>query len=91
MTFHELKKKINNSQTLQLQTRLSDLLQDKPFWIWDINEHKREDIRTQGNCCFNHIVGLPKKDGIEKPLFDYQKLLHTWMHTEHLIIQSSSL
>ena len=26
-------------------------------------------------CCFNHIVGLPTKNGIEKPLFDYQKLI----------------
>jgi hypothetical protein len=24
----------------------------------------------KGECCFNHIIGLPRKDGIEKPLFD---------------------
>jgi len=23
-------------------------------------------------CCFNHIVGLPKKDGIPKPIHDYE-------------------
>jgi len=26
-----------------------------------------EDIKTKGNCCFNHIIGLSTKDGIEKP------------------------
>ena len=25
---------------------------------------------------FNHIIGLPKKDGTEKPIFDYQKILY---------------
>ena len=35
-----------------------------------------EDIKTKGNCCFNHIVGLPQKNGMEKPIFDYEKLLY---------------
>jgi hypothetical protein len=30
---------------------------------------------NKGDCCFNHIIGLPKKEHIEKPLFDYEKLL----------------
>jgi hypothetical protein len=42
----------------------NERLRDKPFWIWDVNEHRQEDINTKGDCCFNHIVGLPKKDGI---------------------------
>jgi hypothetical protein len=28
------------------------------------------------DCCFNHIIGLPRKDGIEKSIFDYEKLLY---------------
>ena len=44
-----------------------------PFWIWNTEEHKKQDIEIKGNCCFNHVVGLPTKDSIEKPLFDYQK------------------
>ncbi len=31
------------------------------------------DIATGGNCCFNHIIGLPQKNGSELPLFDYEK------------------
>jgi hypothetical protein len=43
-------------------------LNNKPFWIWNIQEHKQKDIKTDGNCCFNHIIDLPSKDTVEKPL-----------------------
>jgi hypothetical protein len=33
-------------------------LQNKPFWIWNVEQHKL-DIRTDGDCRFNHIIGLP--------------------------------
>jgi hypothetical protein len=33
-------------------------------------------LRTKGECCFNHIIGLPTKEGLEKPIFDYQELLY---------------
>ncbi len=56
----------------------SDLLvlEGKPFWIWDQQQHTEEHIRTNGKCCFNHIVGLPIKDKKEYPLFDYEKILY---------------
>ena len=60
----------------QQQTRLFDILKDKPFWIWDYEKHIQEDIDTKGQCCFNHFVSLPTKNGEEKPLFDYEKLLY---------------
>ena len=50
-------------------------MSNKPFWIWDIEEHKVADIITNGDCCFNHIIELPKKNGQDKPFFDYEKLL----------------
>ena len=37
--------------------------------------HHDEQIATMNNCCFNHILGLPKKDGISKALFDYEKIV----------------
>jgi hypothetical protein len=76
MTFKDLKKRISSSNQQQQQTQSFDKLQNKPFWIWNIEEHKQEDIRTKGECCFNHIIGLPTKDGLEKPIFDYQELLY---------------
>jgi hypothetical protein len=76
LTFKDLQKLIQ-TQSGPEQSQLLLGLRDRPFWIWDQNEHKREDIKTKGNCCFNHVIGLPRKDGkIEKPLFDYQKILY---------------
>lgn len=43
------------------------------FWIWDQTEHKREFELTKGRCCFNHLIGLPQKNDVAKPLFSYQK------------------
>jgi hypothetical protein len=42
-----------------------------PIWLYQ-QQHRQEDIKTKGDCCFNHIIGLPKKDGHRKPLFDYE-------------------
>jgi hypothetical protein len=39
-----LKKKVN-LETVK-QNELFERLQSKPFWIWNIEEHKKEDIMT---------------------------------------------
>jgi hypothetical protein len=61
--------------TSKQQSRLFERLQNKPFWIWNIENHKQEDIKTNGDCCFNHIIGLPQKDGNDKPIYDYEKII----------------
>jgi hypothetical protein len=43
MTFKDLKKKVSLEITSQ-QTKLFERLQNKPFWIWSIEEHKQIDI-----------------------------------------------
>src|SRR5919112_2385856 len=77
MTFKELQKLIHyrQSESNSDQTRFFDRLKDKPFWIWNVAVHKAEDRRTEGDCCFNHIIGPPSKTGTERPLYDYQKLV----------------
>ena len=82
MTFKDLQKLVQ-SQSGPEQYQLLQRLRDKPFWIWDQKEHKQEDIRTNGDCCFNHIVGLPKKDNQEKPMFEYEKLLYDSLLISH--------
>jgi hypothetical protein len=57
VTFKDLKKRVTLELTQQ-QSRLSERLYNKPFWIWNIEQHKLEDIKTDGDCCFNHIIGL---------------------------------
>jgi hypothetical protein len=63
-------KEKSSLEITQEQSRLFERLQNKPFWIWDKEEHRQADIRTNGDCCLNHIIGLPQKDGNDKPLYD---------------------
>jgi hypothetical protein len=74
--FKDLQKLVSAQQRESTHKELFSRLQDKPFWMWDREQHKQEDIRTDGDCCFNHIIGLPQKDGIDKPLYDYEQLIY---------------
>src|SRR6187431_1361391 len=58
-------------------------MQNKPFWIWDKLQHKLKDIRTNGDCCFNHIIGLPLKDGNDKPLYEYEQIIFDSLTTQN--------
>ena len=41
-----------------------------PFYCWDSSKFGFD------SCCFQHLIGLPKdKDGIEKPLYPYQRTI----------------
>jgi hypothetical protein len=75
MTFKDLKEKVS-LEIIQQQFKLLDVYKDKPFWIWNIEEHKQEDIKTNGDCCFNHIIGLPQKNGNDKPLYNYEGIIY---------------
>jgi hypothetical protein len=86
VTFKDLQKLVQ-SQSGPEQNQLLQSLRDKPFWIWDQQQHIMEDIKTKGNCCFNHIIGLPLKDKVEKPLFDYEKLLYDSLLSPAVSIQ----
>ena len=93
MTFKDLKKRVS-LETVRQQSSLFQRLQGKPFWIWDTEEHKQEDIRTNGDCCFNHIIGLPQKYGIDKPLYDYEQIIFdslvTQNYNKHLWIKKAT-
>jgi hypothetical protein len=93
LTFKDLQKLIQKEQAItvtsvaeQENPRLSLLLsklRNKPFWYWDTAEHKRKYKQTNGDCCFNHVIGLPRKDGIPKPLFDYERLIYDYLITNN--------
>jgi hypothetical protein len=70
IVFKDLQKLVSVQQRENTRKALFQRLQGKPFWIWDKQQHKQEDIKTDGDCCFNHIIGLPQKDGIDKPVYD---------------------
>jgi hypothetical protein len=96
MTFKHLKKRLNLE--IQQQSKLFEILQNKLFWIWDQQQHKLEDVRTNGDCCFNHIIGLPTKDSIDKPLYDYEGIIFDVLvsqngntnHNKHLWIKKAT-
>ena len=84
MTFKDLKKRVTlETAQQQHQHRLFEVLQNKPFLIWDVQEHKQEDVITNGLCCFNHIIGLPQKDGNDKPLYDYEQIIFDSLVTQN--------
>lgn len=74
----ELKRAIDEQKTTRRSSNdvKLEMLRDKPFWIWDKDEHKTAFVSTNGACCFNHIVGLPVKNGKSRPLFPYQKKIY---------------
>lgn len=73
MTFKDLRKRFS-LETIRQEHLPFDRLKNKRFWFWNSEQHMREDITTKGDCCFNHIIGLPRRERIERPLFDYQKI-----------------
>jgi hypothetical protein len=75
VTFRDLQKLIQ-SQSGPGYNQQFQRLRGKLFWIWDRPGHKQADRVNKGNCCFNHIIGLPRKDSIEKPMFDYESMLY---------------
>jgi hypothetical protein len=79
VTFKDLQKVIQSqSQSPEAGISKSKFLKfrGKPFWAWDPNMHKSRDKASRGHCCFNHMIGLPTKHGVRKPLFEYQEHLY---------------
>jgi hypothetical protein len=74
VVFKDLQKLVSAQQRENTRKELFERLQDKPFWVCDKQQHKLEDIRTDGDCCFNHIIGLPQKNGDDKLLYDYEEM-----------------
>lgn len=69
-----LEQGVETEQAAELFSRI----RDKPFWIFDKVQHAQTYEDTGGDCCMQHIIpaGLPRKQNIEKPLFDYEQLLY---------------
>jgi hypothetical protein len=85
MTFKDLQKLVQSHSKGQ-QNELFERLNNKPFWIWNQQQHKQEDIRTNGDCCFNHIIGLPQKDNVDKPFYDYQRMIFDSLITQNVTL-----
>src|SRR5215831_6889620 len=84
MTLQELNK-ILDKYELELgiiDSSRFELLKGLPFYNWD----NPEDTNT-----FNHFIGLPLKDGIAYPLFDYEQLVFNALEQhKHLWIKKAT-
>jgi hypothetical protein len=79
---YQLHQKLRQAQQIGTTSSSSlSILKGKVFWHRDKQHHREEYIRTNGHCCFQHVVGLPTKDNREYPLFDYEKLLYDSLMT----------
>lgn len=86
MTFKDLQRIVLSesepSADSPAMIQLMQRLRDKRFWwIGNNYEHSPRFKISNGNCCFNHIIGLPKKNGEEKPFFDYQRNIYKALFT----------
>lgn len=94
MMFKDLHKLLQQQEQEQQATHreLFTRLQGKPFWIWNIEEHKQQYASIDGDCCFNHIIGLPQKDGTDKPLYDYEQIMFDSLNgnNRHLWIKKAT-
>ena len=78
---HRVRQSQQRQNTQQSQFDWS-IFKNKPFWIFDKVEHLKQAIATNQNCCFNHLVFLPVKNGKEYPLFSYEQLLYDTLMLE---------
>jgi hypothetical protein len=68
MTFKDLKKKITSSSNQQ-QTQSFDILQDKPFWIWESLPHYAVSSSVlEPELAFYHISCCRQDSWVVKPL-----------------------
>ena len=75
---YQLHQKLRASQQTSSSSSLS-ILKGLPFWIWDKELHRQQAVATNGNCCIQHVLGLPIKNGKPFPIFDFQKQIFDYL------------
>jgi hypothetical protein len=76
---YQLHQKLKQSQQQQSSSSSLSVLKGLPFWIWNKEQHRQQAQATNGNCCFNHILGLPIKNNKVYPIFDFQKRIFDYL------------
>ncbi len=90
MTFKDLKTQLSKLQPVLEDSIIFERLRNKPFWIWDQEQHRLEDIRTRGDCCFNHIIGLPVKEGKSHALYSYEREIYDLLQSKKYLSSMNS-
>jgi hypothetical protein len=67
--------------TARTQDQALEILRGKPFWV---KNHNFKD------CCFNCIIGWPRKNDTAFPIFDYEELIYdTIEHNQNIWIKKA--
>jgi hypothetical protein len=82
MTMKDLQRIVLSDEANIASKEMQDLqrrLRDRPFYIWGSEKHwaaSNPNNEIKGHCCFNHIIGLPQKNGVPQPLWNYQEMIY---------------
>jgi hypothetical protein len=90
VTFKGLKKKVVLEATTQQQTKHFERLLNKPFWIWDQQQHKLEDIRTNEIAALIISSDCHRKMVQINLLYQYKKIIFDSLVTQNGNINSSN-
>src|SRR5918992_1874997 len=92
---------IESQKSQRLQTKklfFERIRKAQHFWIQDSQEHEQvyrgtyDRVNKQANCCFNHIIGLPRKHNRAHGLYDYElELVNTLHHqSKYILVRKST-
>jgi hypothetical protein len=62
-------------ETAKQQFKLFEICENKSFWIWNIEERKRADIRTNGGCCLITLLNYLKEMDKINFLYEYERII----------------
>ena len=65
-------------------------LEGRPFYIWSKEKRKlteNPNSEFYGRSDFNHIIGLPRKNGVPQPLHDYQHMIYKALTSDEYLNQ----
>jgi hypothetical protein len=84
MSFY-LETALKQKKLEKIQTQNFSRFRDCKFWIWDKEEHRLAYKRTNKQCCFNHMIGLPVKNSVSHPIYPWQKEIFDALQHHKLI------
>ena len=76
---YQLHQKLRQAQQQQSSSSNLSVLKGLPFWVFDKEIHRQQAMASKGNCCIQHVLGLPIKNGKVFPLFDFQKQIFDYL------------
>jgi hypothetical protein len=72
VTFKDIQK-IVQLQSVPEQSSITTSRKQTLLDLGTPKQHRQKHIKTKGSCCFNHVMGPPRKDGHDIPLLPYRE------------------